>query len=390
VGYDINCGVRLLRTHLREEEVLGKREQLARRLFRDVPTGVAARGGIRKLSEREMERLALRGARWAVEEGYGREEDLEFIEEGGCLGGADPSLVSSYAVKRGMQQVGTLGSGNHFLEVDVVEEVYDTSIGGVLGLEKGQIVVIIHCGSRGYGHQIASEYIEVMERAVKKYGISLPDKQLACAPLSSPEAKDYLAAMACAANFAWANRQVIMYLAKKSFLHTFQIRGSELGMEIIYDVCHNIAKFEVHKVDGKERRVCVHRKGATRAFPPGHPQTPRKYREIGQPVLIPGDMGRYSYVLVGAPGAMEASFGSSCHGAGRILSRVKSRKKCQNMDMFQVLEGYGVTVKATGKRTIAEEMPHAYKDVAEVVDVVERAGLSKIVARVKPLVVIKG
>lgn len=390
VGYDINCGVRLLRTNLTEKELNPKKEKLAHKLFRDVPTGVGSSGAIPKLSQRDMEKMALGGAKWAIDQGYGHKDDRDYIEEKGRLDGADPSLISHNAMKRGSGQLGTLGSGNHFIEVDIVQEVYDEEVAKALGLFKGQIVVTIHTGSRGFGYQICEDSLKFMQKAVKKYAIELPDKQLACAPLSSPEAAQYLAMMACGANFAWANRQVIMTLARKSFLHTFEIREKDLAMEVIYDVCHNIAKFEDHMVDGEEKRLCVHRKGATRAFPPHHPLTPKKYKEVGQPVLIPGDMGRYSYVLVGREDAMTKSWGSSCHGAGRVMSRTKSKKQAETMDMFKTLEKYGVIVKAKGMRTIAEEMPHAYKDVAEVVDIVDRAGISKKVAQLKPLVVVKG
>ncbi|RME81590.1 MAG: RtcB family protein [Planctomycetota bacterium] len=390
VGYDINCGVRLLKTNLSQKDLEGKKEKLANRLFKDVPTGVGSKGAIPKLSQRDMEKMATKGAKWAIEEGYGNKEDTDYIEEKGCLQGADPALVSERAYKRGSHQLGTLGSGNHFLEVDVISEIYDSHVAQALGLFVGQICVVIHTGSRGFGYQICEDSLKIMKKAVHKYGIQLADPQLACAPLGTPEANQYLAMMACGANFAWANRQIIMSLAKKSFMHTFGIRPKDLGFEIIYDVCHNIAKFEEHEVEGEKKRLCVHRKGATRAFPPHHPLTPKKYKEVGQPVLIPGDMGRYSYVLVGQEDSMKKSFGSSCHGAGRVMSRAKSKKKAAEMDMFQTLDDYGVIVKAKGKRTIAEEMPHAYKDVAEVVDIVERAGLSKKVAQLKPLIVVKG
>ena len=390
VGYDINCGVRLLRTQLTEKDLLPKKEQLASRLFLDVPTGVGSKGAIPTLSQKDLQKVSTKGARWAIEQGYGEEHHLEYIEEKGCLQGADPSFVSKTAFQRGAPQLGTLGSGNHFLEVGVVTKIYDETIAEALGLFLGQVCIIIHTGSRGFGYQICEDSLAMMRKAVQKYKIWLPDPQLVCAPLSSQEAKQYFAMMACAANFAWANRQVITALAERAFSHVFKGTPKSLGIDIVYDVCHNIAKFEEHMVEGKKKRLCVHRKGATRAFPPHHPKTPERYREVGQPVLIPGDMGRYSYVLVGAEGALEKSFGSSCHGAGRLMSRHKSKKKAKEIDMFSLLANYGVVVKAKGKRTIAEEMPYAYKDVAEVVEVVERAGLSKRVARLKPHVVVKG
>ncbi len=390
VGYDINCGVRVARTNLEISDIRPSLEKLVQRLFQNVPTGVGASGAIHRLSGKEMNRVLRQGARWCVENGFGSPQDLECTEENGCLESADPDAVSSRAKERGQTQLGTLGSGNHFLEVQMVEELFDPQAAAALGLFPGQIVVMIHCGSRGVGHQICEEHLRVLGQASQKYGIHLPDRQLACAPIRSREGREYLAAMAAAANFAWANRQVIMCKAKQSFLETLDISERDLGFRLIYDVCHNIAKFEKHDIDGQERTVCVHRKGATRAFPPGHPLTPPPYQNVGQPVLIPGDMGRYSFISVGQPPAMTESFGSSCHGAGRIKSRNQAKKEAQGRDLMAEMRKMGVVVQARGMRTVAEEMPFAYKDVATVVDVMHRAGISKKVAKLVPVGVIKG
>jgi tRNA-splicing ligase RtcB (3'-phosphate/5'-hydroxy nucleic acid ligase) len=330
------------------------------------------------------------GARWAVSEGYGRQEDLAFMEEGGKLTAADADLISDRALERGVKQVGTLGSGNHFLEIGRLEEIYSPDAADTLGLFPDQVVVLIHTGSRGLGYQTCEDSLKVMSKAMAKYGISLPDRQLACTPIQSREGQDYLAAMAAAANYAWANRQVIMSQAEKAFLQALHIGTKELGFALLYDVCHNIAKIEEHVVDGKKRRLCVHRKGATRAFAPGHPQVPVAYRKIGQPVLIPGDMGRYSYLLVGTESAMEKTFGSTCHGAGRVMSRAQSKKQSQAINIDQEMARRGVVARYQGRGTMAEEMPHAYKDVAEVVETMDRAGISKRVARFRPVGVIKG
>ncbi len=390
VGYDINCGVRLARTRLTLEEVRPKLDRLVSRLFQNVPTGVGARGGLPGVSKKDIQGILKKGAGWAVEHGYGRPEDLEFTEEKGCLRSANPETVSPRAVERGRNQVGTLGSGNHFLEVQVVDQIFDLEVADALGLFLGQVVVMIHCGSRGLGHQVCEDYLRVLNTAVQRYQIALPDRQLACAPLNSQEGQDYLQAMAAAANFAWANRQVIMFNARRAFLETFSISEGELGFHLVYDVCHNIAKIEEHVIDGQSRKVCVHRKGATRAFPPHHPLTPEAYRRVGQPVLVPGDMGRYSFVAVGTARSMEETFGSTCHGAGRVKSRHKALKEGKGRDLLGEMRRMGVLVQARGMRTVAEEMPWAYKDVAEVVDVMHRAGISKKVARLKPIGVIKG
>jgi len=390
VGYDINCGVRLLRTALEEGEVRPRIKELADRLFRSVPSGVGSHRRDFRLSTHEERRVLEKGARWAVEHGFGTAEDLRHIEELGTIEGADPGLLSERALERGRDQLGTLGSGNHFLEVQRVEEIGDEEAATALGLYPGQVTVTIHTGSRGLGYQVCDDYIRLMVRASRKYGIELPDRQLCCAPLSSPEGKQYLAAMACAANFAFANRQMITNWVRESFEEVFGKGPADLRMALIYDVCHNIAKWETHRVGGKERRLCIHRKGATRAFPPGHPETPELYRQVGQPVLIPGDMGRYSYVLVGTEGAFNETFGSTCHGAGRMLSRHAAKKEARGRSIIAELEAQGITIRAAGMGTVAEEISEAYKDVMDVVGVVQQAGIGKIVARLRPMAVIKG
>ncbi len=347
-------------------------------------------GAIKRLSQQEQRRILKLGARWAVENGYGSAQDLDNSEEGGCLENADPDMVSARAMERGSTQAGTLGSGNHFLELDVIEEIFLPDVAEVFGLSQGNLALFIHSGSRGLGYQVCDDYLGVMGKAMHKYEIRLPDRQLACAPLSSEEGKSYMAAMACAANFAWANRQVMMGLAHKSLLDALNTNPRELGFRLVYDVCHNIAKIERHIVEGNEQLLCVHRKGATRAFPPGSTQVPEAYRSVGQPVLIPGDMGTGSYVLVGTPRAMEETFGSSCHGAGRVQSRTQALKQGQGRDLFKEMRDKGVTVMATGRRTVAEEMPEAYKNIHAVVDAIEKAGISRKVARLRPVGVIKG
>jgi tRNA-splicing ligase RtcB len=390
VGYDINCGVRLLRTSLSEAEVRPRINELINELFLNVPSGLGSEGKI-KVSQKEMNRLMVEGARWAVKRGLGSEEDLDVTEEGGCLGGADPSKVSDKAVKRGMPQAGTLGSGNHFLEIQVVKEIFDSHITSIMGItEIGQILVLIHTGSRGFGHQVCTDHLRVMEGAVSKYGIKLPDRQLACAPIESSEGQDYLGAMACAANYAWANRQCIAHWVRESFSKVFGKSPEKLGMRQIYDVAHNIAKIEEHTIDGRKVKVCVHRKGATRAFPAGHKDTPIRYKEVGQPVLVPGDMGRCSFVAVGTEKAMKESFGSTCHGAGRVLSRGAAKRSIRGADVIRELESRGIIVKAENISALAEEASQAYKDVTEVIDVVHQAGISRKVAMAVPMGVIKG
>ncbi|MDZ7317074.1 MAG: RtcB family protein [candidate division KSB1 bacterium] len=389
VGYDINCGVRLLRTDLQLDEVKPKLQKLVDELFAKVPSGVGSKGPV-KLSNQEEERVMIEGAHWAASAGFGESFELDKIEEKGRMSGADPSTVSGQARERGRQQLGTLGSGNHFVEVGVVQEIFDPQAAEVLGLRKGQIVVTIHTGSRGFGHQICEESINVMLKAAQKYGIELPDRQLCCAPITSPEGQRYLAQMACAVNFAFANRQMISHWVQQAFLKALGVTPQQLNMQIVYEVAHNIAKIEEHMVDGKKRRLVVHRKGATRAFAPHHAELPEAYRSIGQPVLIPGDMGRYSYVLIGTERAMQETFGSTCHGAGRLKSRTQALKAGKGRDLRHELAEEGILVRAAGRETLAEEMPEAYKDVADVVEAVSGAGLSKRVAKLRPLGVIKG
>ncbi len=390
VGYDINCGVRLLRSNLSEAEVRTKISQLVNELFNNIPSGLGSEGKI-KISHKEMERLMVKGASWAVEHGFGSEDDLDVTEEGGRVEGADPSKISDRAIKRGMPQAGTLGSGNHFVEVQVVKEIFEPYIAGIMGInEVGQVLILIHTGSRGFGHQVCTDHLRVMEGAVSTYGIKLPDRQLACAPIESREGKDYLAAMACAANYAWVNRQCIAHWVRESFSRVFGKSAEELGIRQIYDVAHNIAKIEVHKVDGRSVKVCVHRKGATRAFPAGHKDVSQRYQEIGQPVLIPGDMGRCSFVAVGTEKAMEETFGSTCHGAGRVLSRGAAKRALKGRDVVRELQERGITIKAHSIPSLAEEASQAYKDVTEVIDVVHQAGICKKVAMAVPIGVIKG
>jgi len=390
VGYDINCGVRLLRTNLSEGEVRPRIRELVDALFRDVPSGLGSEGKI-KVSQKEMDQLMVGGANWAVKRGFGLEDDLDVTEEGGCLAGANPDRISDRARKRGMPQAGTLGSGNHFLEVQVVKEVFDRHSAGIMGITgPGQVLVLIHTGSRGFGHEVCTDYLRTMEGAVTRYGIKLPDRQLACAPVESPEGQAYLEAMACAANYAWANRQCIAHWVRKSFSQVLGRSVDELGMRQIYDVAHNIAKLEEHEIDGRRLKVCVHRKGATRAFPPGHKDIPRRYADIGQPVLVPGDMGRCSFVAVGTQRAMDESFGSTCHGAGRLLSRGAAKRSINGREVIRELEQRGITVRAESIPSLAEEASRAYKDVSAVIDVVHEAGISRKVAMATPLGVVKG
>lgn len=389
VGYDINCGVRLLRTNLEKEDVAPRVKELVENFYRDIPTGVGSKGKLR-LNSDEHRKVLLQGARWVVEQGFGVKEDLEHIESGGCIEGADPDLISDKAYERGKAQLGTLGSGNHFTEIQYVDEVYDEQTANALGLFKNQATVMIHTGSRGFGHQVCTDFLEVMQRAVQKYGINLPDRELACAPFDSPEARDYLASMRAAANFAWANRQFIMHWVKESFMNVFQTGPKALGMSLIYDVAHNIAKIEEHIVNGRKMKLIVHRKGATRAFPPGHPELPAAYKNIGQPVIIPGDMGRASFVLIGTERGMQEAFGSTCHGAGRLMSRHQAIRRAKGRSIRREMEDRGIIVRVAGRETLAEEMPEAYKDVSNVVDVVHNAGLSKKVVKLRPLGVIKG
>lgn len=390
VGYDINCGVRLLRTGLSRIEITNKLDALVNTLFTNIPSGVGSHRKDLKLSQQDEKNVLRNGARWAVSEGYGAKEDLEHIEEKGCIPGADPELVSARALERGRAQLGTLGSGNHFVEVGYVSEVYDEEIARVLGLEQDGITIVVHTGSRGLGYQVCDDFIRVMIDASRKYNIELPDRQLCCAPINSPQGKEYLAAMACAANYAFANRQMITHWVRESFEDALHIGPKESKISLVYDVCHNIAKFEEHIVGGEKKRLCVHRKGATRAFPPYHPQIPDAYKSVGQPVLIPGDMGRCSYVLVGTEKAYADTFGSTCHGAGRVMSRGQATRTAKGRNIARELKEKGILVRADSRATMDEEIPEAYKDVTEVVNIVERAGISKKIVQLKPLCVIKG
>ncbi len=376
IGFDINCGVRLLRTGLEASELEGRLEALVDALFAAIPTGVGSRSAL-ALDAPALDAVLERGAAWAVESGHGRVEDLARIESEGRLEGAAPDRVSPRARERGRRQLGTLGSGNHFLEVQVVDEVYDARAAAALGVSTGQVTLMIHTGSRGLGHQVCTDYLDVAGRALKRYGISVPDRQLACAPLGSDEAGAYLGAMRAAANFAFANRQVLTHWAREVFRRTLGAAARELDLALVYDVAHNIAKLEDHVVDGVGRRLLVHRKGATRAFP-------------GQPVIVPGDMGRASYLLEGTEAAMRETFGSTCHGAGRLLSRTAAVKAARGRRIDAELRARGVIARATGREALAEEMPEAYKDVNDVVDVVHRFGISTRVARLRPVGVIKG
>lgn len=390
VGYDINCGVRLARTSLEYESIKKRIPKLIESLFQHIPTGVGSSGAIKKLPAKEIKNILMKGSKWAVENGYGTDEDIDFTEENGCLLNADPEVVSDRAIERGMDQAGTLGSGNHFLEIDVVQNIYDEEKARIFGLFPGQIVIQIHTGSRGLGYQVCEDYLKILVKSESKYGFRLPDRQLACAPIKSPEGQNYLSAMKCAANFAWNNRQVIMNLAKRTMLQTLGMPETDLGFNLIYDVAHNIAKIEEHEIDGTIKKVCVHRKGATRAFAPGSPFIPLKYRNAGQPVLIPGDMGRYSFIAAGTSRAMEETFGSSCHGAGRVQSRHKALAAAKGKNLVDELNKKGIIIHAAGYKTIAEEMPHAYKDVSEVVNVMHTAGITTKVAKFRPVAVIKG
>lgn len=389
VGYDINCGTRLLLTNLTVDEVKPKLSELIDTIFVNVPSGLGSEGKLR-VKGKEFDEVLIKGAKWAVENGYGWEEDLERIEENGAMAGADPSTVSSKARERGAPQLGTLGSGNHFIEIQRVQKIFDEETARVFGLFEDQVVILIHTGSRGFGHQVCTDYISVMMNAIKKYNISLPDRQLACAPIESPEGKNYFSAMACAANYAWANRQCITHWIRESFEVVFKKGAHKLGLSVLYDVAHNIAKIETHSIDGEIVKVCVHRKGATRAFPKYHPEIPKIYKEVGQPVIIPGDMGRASYILVGTEKAMENTFGSTCHGAGRVMSRAGAKRSITGREVLEELTKKGILVKTDNIKGLAEEASEAYKDVEKVIEIVEGSGISKKVARMKPLGVIKG
>jgi tRNA-splicing ligase RtcB len=388
IGYDINCGVRVLASDIEREAVEPHIEDLLQAMYHLVPTGLG-KGGI-KASKRDVEAVLERGAAWAVAKGYGTRQDLERTEEEGCLAGADASKVSQKAKDRGLQQLGSLGSGNHFLEVDEIAEIYDEKVAEVFGLREGHIALQIHCGSRGLGHQVCSDYVRALQKAVRRYGIDLPDRELVCAPFGSPEGQDYFAAMAAAANFAWANRQIIAHWVRRALEDVLagKVRSWELTQ--VYDVAHNIGKVERYEVNGKQEKLVIHRKGATRAFGPSSTELPHAYRGVGQPVLVPGSMGTASYVLVGTDRARALTFGSTCHGAGRVLSRKAAKKKVWGEELIRELQQKGIAVQAGSLPGLAEEAPQAYKDVERVVEVVAGADLARKVARLVPLGVIKG
>jgi tRNA-splicing ligase RtcB len=389
VGFDINCGVRVIKTTLSSDECIPKKRDLLSTLFHSVPSGVGSEGKI-KFTQPELKKILCDGAKAIIQRGFGWDEDKLMIEEQGAMSGADTTAVSEKAFERGKSQLGTLGSGNHFLEIETVKQIFDPQIAKVFGLYPDQILIMIHTGSRGFGHQVCTDHLRVMQNAMRKYNIYLPDRQLACAPFQSIEGQQYFSAMACAANFAWANRQLITYWVRESFEKVFHRSAQDLGMGILYDVAHNIAKIEQHRVNGKTLKLCVHRKGATRSFGPGQRDLPEKYRSVGQPVLIPGDMGTGSFILCGTARAMEESFGTACHGAGRIMSRSEADKSARGRNIANELEEKGVLVMAESNATLREEIPAAYKDVGEVVDVVEKAGLAHRVVYAQPIAVMKG
>ena len=389
VGYDINCGVRLLRTNLTEADARPRLKELVADLFSSIPSGVGSKGAV-SLSGSQLDEVMTMGVRWAVDNGYGRPADAEACEEGGRMEGADPSRVSEKARRRGMPQLGSLGSGNHFLEVQRVDRVHDEEAAARMGIREGQVTVLAHCGSRGFGHQVCSDFLRVSERAMEKYGVRLADRELACVPHSSEEGVAYSGAMRAALNFAWSNRQMISHWTRRSFERVFGMSEADLGMDLVYDVAHNIAKVEEHTVGGERRRVVVHRKGATRAFPAGAADVPAKYRDIGQPVFIPGSMGTASWVLLGKKGAMDMTFGSTAHGAGRTMSRTMAKRRHTEEQVRKALGDKGIYVKALTRNGVVEETPQAYKDVDRVVEVSDRLGIATKVARLVPIGVIKG
>jgi len=389
IGYDINCGVRLLRTNLKKEDITKKMSELIYALFSNIPSGVGSTGKL-KLTRDEVKQVLEYGAKWAIKRGFGSQQDLKHTEEEGCLEGASSEKISPRAIERGREQLGSLGAGNHFLEIQVVEEIYDSSVANVFGLQSGQVTILIHTGSRGLGYQICDDYIQILQNAIRKYNLKLPDRQLVCAPIESQEGKEYYQSMCCAANYAWANRQIITHWVRETLTTVLNKSISDLGLEVIYDVAHNIGKFEEHIVNNQKRKIFVHRKGATRAFPQNHSAIPEDYRAVGQPVLVPGTMGTESYVLVGTEQAMKETWGSTCHGAGRMMSRTKISKSVSGNAVINQLDNKGIVVKSDSLKTIAEEAPEAYKDVNLVVEVVHGAEISKKVAKLKPLGVIKG
>lgn len=389
VGYDINCGVRLAVTNLERNVVAERIRELVDALFLNVPAGVGSTGGI-KLNRKEFKSVVGTGAEWAVKQGMGESSDLDKIEDCGCIDGGDPSAISDRAYERGRSQLGTLGSGNHFLEIGYVEEIYDNRIAALWRLQINQVTMMVHSGSRGFGYQVCDEFLARMVKHIKAQNIELPDRQLACTRIGTDLADEYFGAMYAAANFAFANRQVLMHIAQQTWLESMGISPRELGFRLLYDVCHNIAKIETHMVNGSKKKLCVHRKGATRAFPANHPVIPEVYRATGHPVLIPGDMGRASYILVGQQGALDETFGSACHGAGRALSRSQAIKQSKGRVIQRELEDANIYTRARGRKTLREEMPEAYKDVSLVVDVVQKAGLASKVAKIRPMGVVKG
>jgi tRNA-splicing ligase RtcB len=389
VGYDINCGVRLMATSLTAEDVRPELAKLAEAIDRRCPTGVG-KGGTTKLSDSQLDELLVKGAQWSLAKGYAEPDDIEKTEERGRLRHADPSAVSKRARQRGRDQVGTVGAGNHFIEVDRVARIHDGEVARALGLFDGQVVTQVHCGSRGFGHQVCTDYVRAFQPGLSRHGIELPDRELVCAPFSSTEGQDYFKAMCCAANFAFANRQMLSHLVRLAFEDTFGARHADLRVSQVYDIAHNMAKLEKHEVDGQTIEVCVHRKGATRAFGPGFRELPEAYRPYGQPVLVPGSMGTASYVLCGTEGSMQQSFGSTCHGAGRVMSRAQAKRQVRGEQLRQELSTRGIAVRAGSMAGLAEEAPLAYKDVDHVVRVVEGAGIARIVARLEPLAVVKG
>lgn len=390
VGYDINCGVRLLRSDLTAQDLRPRLPGLMDRLYQNVPSGIGASRSDLKLQVKQVTQVLMKGAAWAVENGYGWPQDLDRIEAGGAIDGAEPEYISERALQRGRAQVGTLGSGNHFIEIGYVGAIYDESAAAALGLFEGGVTALIHSGSRGLGYQVCDDYLKTMLRASEKYGIVLQDRQLCSAPLRSREAERYLGAMRGAANYAFCNRQMMAHWVRETFSEVLGQGPHKLGLQLVYDVAHNIAKFETHRVNGVTKELCVHRKGATRAFPPGHPEVPDVYRGVGQPIFIPGDMGRYSYVLVGTEGAYNETFGSTCHGAGRMMSRKQAKRTAKGRSIVREMEDKGILIRASSRATVDEEIPEAYKDVKDVVEVVHRAGIAKMVAQLKPMGVLKG
>jgi tRNA-splicing ligase RtcB len=391
VGYDINCGVRLLSTTLSEQEIRPKLAPLADAIFRNVPSGLGSRRKDFSISNSDLDRLTVEGVNWLIDHGLGWPEDAEHCEENGCMAGANPNMVSSVAKNRGLTQIGTLGSGNHFLEIQKIDKIFNAKTAKAFGIDhEGQVMVMIHCGSRGFGHQVCSDYLKVMEHAIQKYKITLPDRELACAPGTSPEASNYYSAMACAVNYAFSNRQAIMHWVRQSFQQVLHADPEKFGLKLVYDVAHNIAKIETHQVDGGQKKVWVHRKGATRAFPPGHPDITADYRSEGQPVIIPGSMGTSSWVLVGSQKSMELTFASTAHGAGRMMSRSEAKRRFRGSDIKMALEKRGIVVRAASAMVLAEEADLAYKNVDVVADVSDRIGIATKVARLVPLAVVKG